>query len=305
MSDTTLPARPGHDRLTANLLCVGSMFVWALGFPAVDALLPLMSPLALATARVTLGALGLIPVWIMLEGWAAVLRAPWGRGLAIGVLGFGLGPYLLVIAQKFTDGVTVAVTSASLPVVGIALECLLDGRRLTGRLALGLALSLVGGLVTYGTRLGELSFGLGAAAVLLSVLVFAWASRATVKSLSGQTALGGTTLTLAGGAAALLAAWAAVAAFQGPGVDATRFEPMHAGLLALYGFGALALSQVLFILAVGRLGVGIAAMHINAAPFYVMAIAVMTGGAWGWPQAVGAALVGAGVLVAQTPRRRA
>ena len=47
------------------------------------------------------------------------------------------------------------------------------------------------------------------------------------------------------------------------------------------------------------LGIGIASMHINAAPFYVMIFAVMAGGPWNWAQATGAAIVILGVLIAQ------
>ena len=49
----------------------------------------------------------------------------------------------------------------------------------------------------------------------------------------------------------------------------------------------------------GYLGIAMAALHINATPFYVMIMAVMLGGAWNWWQAAGAALVGFGVIVAQ------
>ena len=63
--------------------------------------------------------------------------------------------------------------------------------------------------------------------------------------------------------------------------------------------GSLALSQVLWIKSVGRLGIGLAALHINAAPFYVMLILFAFGAPWNWTQALGAAIVGLGVLVAQ------
>jgi len=41
---------------------------------------------------------------------------------------------------------------------------------------------------------------------------------------------------------------------------------------------------------------------MNAVPFYVMLIVVMfLGDPWGWDQAIGAALVATGVLLAQAP----
>lgn len=44
----------------------------------------------------------------------------------------------------------------------------------------------------------------------------------------------------------------------------------------------------------------IASLHMNIAPFYVMAIVVLfMGEQWNWSQAFGAALVGIAVLIAQ------
>ena len=61
----------------------------------------------------------------------------------------------------------------------------------------------------------------------------------------------------------------------------------------------MAISQVLWIMSVERLGIGLSSLHINAAPFYVMIILFAMGQPWNWSQALAAALVGFGVLVAQ------
>ena len=61
----------------------------------------------------------------------------------------------------------------------------------------------------------------------------------------------------------------------------------------------MALSQFLWIISVGRLGVAVASFHVNLAPFYVMVILVAMGGDWGWAQAIGAAVVAMGVVIAQ------
>ena len=299
MTELSAEAAPNRDRLTANLYCVGSMLIWAMGFPAVTLLLPVMSPLGLTAARMALAALALLPIWMILDGPAAFAKAPWRRGLLIGALGFGTGAYLLVAAQSLTDGVTVAVMAATMPIAGIALECLLDGRRLTRGLVAGLALSLLGGVLSYATGLGSLTVGLGAGATLLSVILFSWASRETVKSLAGVSPLGRTAVTLCGGALATSCAFAVSTALHGSGIQWQRIGATEIALLALYGIGSLAFSQILWILGVGRLGVGIASMHINAASFYVMALTAVTGGTWGWLQASGALIVGLGVLVAQ------
>ena len=71
------------------------------------------------------------------------------------------------------------------------------------------------------------------------------------------------------------------------------------GALAVFAIGGLAISQVLWIMAIGSLGIAMSSLHINATPFYVMLILFAMGGAWQWTQALAAAVVGLGVLVAQ------
>jgi drug/metabolite transporter (DMT)-like permease len=71
------------------------------------------------------------------------------------------------------------------------------------------------------------------------------------------------------------------------------------GLLAVYAVVGMALSQALWLAAVGKLGVALAAFHINIAPFYVMLIMLALGGGWDWRAVIGAAVVAFGVLIAQ------
>ena len=71
------------------------------------------------------------------------------------------------------------------------------------------------------------------------------------------------------------------------------------GALALFGIGGLAISQVLWIVAVGQLGIAMSSLHINLTPFYVMVILLALGGTWNWLQAAGAAIVAVAVLIAQ------
>lgn len=135
--------------------------------------------------------------------------------------------------------------------------------------------------------------GLGAALAFLSCVVFVWASRETVRALPRQTALGRTALTTG------------LAALPGMALEGIPRLSGEAALLLLYfGIGSSALSQILWILSVGRLGMGLAGFHINAAPFYVMLMVAALGGAWSNWQALAAAMVALGVIVAQEPWRR-
>jgi len=275
------------------------MLIWAAGLPAAQLVIPLIPPVTLTALRTALAAAFLLPIWILVEGPGPLLTANWRRGIFVGGICIGLGAVLLVIAQAKTDPVTVAVITAIMPVIGIALEVALEGRRLTLALIVGLALSLGGGFLAYGAGMGSMALGLGALAAFGSVLAFTWGSRATVTSFPTLTPLGRTTITVTG-AAVLMSVIAMV--YSAAGGPATQWQALGApewGALLLFGVGSLAISQVLWIMAVGQLGIGLSSLHMNAVPFYVMLIMFALGAGWNWPQAYGAVIVAIGVLIAQ------
>ena len=79
-------------------------------------------------------------------------------------------------------------------------------------------------------------------------------------------------------------------------------DSKHIMMLLIFSLPAIAISQLLWIWAAGRLGILMASLHMNAVPFYVMLIVVMfLGDPWCWDQAIGAVLVATGVLLAQAP----
>jgi drug/metabolite transporter (DMT)-like permease len=90
-----------------------------------------------------------------------------------------------------------------------------------------------------------------------------------------------------------------VAQAGGPVIDWPSIGWPEIAALVAASVGSIALSQTLWITSVGQLGIGISSLHMNAVPFYVMLITFALGGTWNWAQAIGAAIVVAGVIVAQ------
>jgi drug/metabolite transporter (DMT)-like permease len=176
----TAATSPSPSALTVNALCLLSMVTWAVGLPALGYLVQVIPPMTLTAFRVGLAGLVLVIAWALWEGAGPVLRAPWKRGIGVGFVVMGVGAVLVAVALERTDPVTVAIITAMMPVIGIALECFLDGRRLTLALALGLILSLAGGLVALDLGAARPGLGLGALAAFGSVFAFTWGSRATV-----------------------------------------------------------------------------------------------------------------------------
>ncbi len=303
---TMTATAPGRSLLIANLICLASMVIWAAGLPAADLIVPHMPPLALTAARAILAAAVLVPIWWAVEGTAALRGADWLRGAWVGFVTLGLASVTVIIALTLTDAVTVAIVTAVMPVAGIALECVADRRPFTKAVAIGLLLSIAGGLVALAGNMGAIDFGLGALAALASVLCYTWGSRETVKALPHLTSLGRSAVTVGGAAVVMLIValgdglvrdawptWGAIGAREVMG-------------LVIFGIGSMAVSQLLWIISVGRIGIGAASLHMNAVPFYVMLMVFLLGGAWSWWQTAGAVIVVAGALIAQglLPLRR-
>lgn len=298
-----------HRPAVANLMCMMSMLVWAVGLPAADLLIGPVPPLQLTAARMAMAAACLLPVWWWLEGGAVLRGASWGRGVWIGGVSIGLGAFMLVVGQGMTDSVTVAVISAAMPVLGIGIEVLLDGKKITASLVVGTLLSLAGGLMALGGVTSGAGLGLGALLCFGAVLLFTVGSRLTVTAFPQLSALGRTTVTLSGAALATGVAAAASLLLGAAGPNWAVLGLKEFGALALFAIGGLAISQMLWIASIGSIGIALASLHINATPFYVMIILFALGGEWRWMQALAAAIVGLGVLVAQDiirlPRRKA
>ena len=276
-----------------------SMLVWAIALPAADLLIASVPPLPLTAARMALASACLLPLWWWLEGGAALRNAPWGRAILIGGSTIGGGAFMLVVGQGMTNAVTVALVSASMPLIAIAIEVVLDARRLTAALVVGVLLSLGGGAMAMSTGAGGVGLGLGALLCFLAVLLFTLGSRATVTAFALLTPLGRTTVTLTGAALTTCAAAGLNALLGGAAPQWALLGFNELAALALFSIGGLAISQLLWIMSVGSLGIALSSLHINATPFYVMGTLFALGGAWNWTQAWAAAVVALGVLVAQ------
>ncbi|MEX0284662.1 MAG: DMT family transporter [Paracoccaceae bacterium] len=297
-------AHAGAPVLAGNILGVASMVTWATAFPAAEFLLQSWPPLALITARLIIAVLFLLPVWVLMDGTRAALTARWGRGIIVGGIGFGVGTYLLLVAQDLTDPVTVALIASCGPLAGTLIELANRQRQLTGRFAIGMGASILGGAIATNALSGS-DIGIGAACAVVSVAFFSWGSHRVVVDFPDLTPIGRTTITLAGALIAVGAICLGVALF-GPAA-AVAISPKTADIapLLLYAVVSMAVSQAFWLGSVGRLGVALASFHMNVAPFYVMLIMLAMGDSWDWTKATGAAIVGLGVIIAQSrPRRR-
>ncbi|WP_243611878.1 DMT family transporter [Shimia aestuarii] len=302
------PVRPiavGGTRrtLSGNALGVASMFAWACGFPAAEVLLATWPTLALITARFALAVTMLMVLWLLVDGPRAVASARWGRGTLIGGLTFGLGTYLLLLAQSLTDAVTVAIIATGTPIAATLIEMWSGGRRLNTAFVLGMIASVAGGVIATGGT-GVETLGAGVLAALGSCFLFALGSHFTVRDFSDLSPVGRTTITLAGGLVFNATIFLVAYAIGTDVLPRAVIDTHQITMLAIYALAAGALSQVMWIASVGRLGIAVASFHINVAPFYVMLLMLALGDGWNWTKACGAGIVILGVIIAQRGETR-
>jgi drug/metabolite transporter (DMT)-like permease len=284
--------------LSGNALAAVSMMLFAAGFPAADMLLRDWSPIFLIAIRLAMALALLLPLWWVLDGSAALRKARWGRAIWVGGLGFGTATYLLLLAQWFTDPVTVALFATTAPICATLVEVLSKQRQLTRSFVLGLIVSIIGGVVaTGGTLSAELGWGVGM--TVIAGFGFSWASNQAVRDFPDLSAVGRSTITFVG--AGLFAVAALIVSYLA-GLDvmpSTQISASQWGYLSIYAVAAMALSQILFISSVGKIGVALTTFHINLVPFYVMIILLSLGGDWNWIKAAGAGIVCLGVILSQ------
>lgn len=295
-------ASQNSEALKGNILCFAAMACWAAGFPAVELLLETWGVLALIAARMAVGAAILLLVLLAVEGLARTQAAHWRNGIFVGALGFGVGATLLLLGQALSDPVTTAIVGAMSPVAGAVYEFFLDKRRASPRLIIGVLLSITGGLIAVGPALGTGQVGLGALVCLASVFVFVWGTRASNQKMPGDSALIRTTVTSVGAAAFCVCAWGAAAMIGLNTAEAGAVGREEIANFLVWTILAFVISQTLWLWSSRALGVLVASLQMNAVPFYVMIAGVLALGAdWSWAQAIGAATVGLGVIVAQAP----
>ena len=284
--------------VTGNALAFIAIFLFAAGFPAAEVLLEIWHPITLMFFRLLLAVSTLVIIWILLEGLPSVLKAPWLKGIKIGLLGFGLGTNLLLFAQWFTDPITVALLATLIPVSATILEVWDRRRKLNTKFILGLLASIIGGFIAVSENI-SIDLGWGVLMALASGFCFMWASDKSVTKLSGLSSIARSSITFTG--AAVFTTISFLVLFNLGLIEIpNKITTNQLFSLIIYSVISMAISQVFFIASVDKVGIAISSLHLNFSPFYVMIILFILGGAWDLRAAIGASIVAFGVWLAQS-----
>jgi drug/metabolite transporter (DMT)-like permease len=291
--------------LGGNLLALLSAVLWASSFPATGYLLRSWDPLLLCLARLAGASLFFALLFLLVGHPRELRRVPWRDVALLGAFGVATPVFLLIAGQSRSDAVTVAIISTTLPLISAVMGWLLDGERPGLLVLLGILLAILGG------SLASLAGGAATAAgprggevlVLGSMILWIWYSRAALARLHGHSDLALSGLAFAAGAL-IVAPLVALALPLGLAAPRFGFGAPTLAVLAWMSMIAIGLSVLLWFTCAGLLGVTVAAIHTNLAPFYLMLIALAFGGSVAGQQVVGAALVVAGALLAQLTAAR-
>ena len=284
--------------VTGNALAFIAIFLFAAGFPAAEVLLEIWHPITLMFFRLLLAVSTLVTIWLLLEGLPSVLKAPWLKGIKIGLFGFGLGTNLLLFAQWFTDPITVALLATLIPVSATILEVWDRRRKLNTKFILGLLASIIGGFIAVSENI-SIDLGWGVLMALASGFCFMWASDKSVTKLSGLSSIARSSITFTG--AAVFTTISFLVLFNLGLIEIpNKITTNQLFSLIIYSVISMAISQVFFIASVDKVGIAISSLHLNFSPFYVMIILFILGGAWDLRAAVGASIVAFGVWLAQS-----
>ena len=285
--------------LQSNFICIFAALSFAMGFPALDVLLNEWGFISVVLVRNFVAFIFVLLLWLVFENFDNMIQAKWLKGFSIGAIGFGVGSFLLVIAQLLTTTFVASLAAALMPIAAISIELLFDNRSVTLSFFIGLTLVLLGSMLILGLHEIDLNFCVGLFVGIISVTFFAWGSRASVIHLPDMTTLARTTTTTLGMSGFCLIVYLISLYFELGATDVPKLNLQHVKFFIIYACFGLAISQLLWIKGVQKLGIGIASLHLNITPFYVMIILFIIGHKWIWTHAIGALIIIVGISITQ------
>jgi len=287
--------------IRGNLVAVLCMLVWATSFPVTVMLLETWPPMLLTAERSLIGGLviGVAALAMGQSGSFFVLMRSRPTIIASAALSFsGL---LFVFGQKLIDPVAAAVIVSAMPIFSVTMGWIAGRERFTLQLGAAIALAVAGGIVTSlvsAAGSGHAPSLAGSLLALVGVIAYTWQTRIMVEKVHGvpDMAKGAVTMVMAGLMSAVV-----VAAYRlsGQGAPVPDVSFTSLALLAWLGGIAIGASTVWWYAAGRMIGVTVASMHHNMVPFYVIAMAALSGAAVTPQHIVGAGLVIAGAVLAQ------
>jgi len=295
--------------IRGNGAAVACMLVWATNFPVTAILLRTWPPVLLTAERALIAGLVVSLVALAMGQTRSILALMRSGPTLLASLALALSGLLFVWGQKLVDPVAAAVIVSGMPIFSLAMGWIEGRERFTVQMGLAIALAVAGGIVTslVSAASGQEASILGSLAVLVGVIVYVWQTRIVVNRVHGAPDMAKAAVVML--AAGLITALVAAAwHLSGKAEPVPDISLASLALLVWLGAVAIGASTVLWYAAGRMIGVTVTSMHHNMVPFYVIAMAALSGAAVSVQHIIGAALVIAGAVLAQVrlrPRARA
>lgn len=293
--------RPGPDpAVSADAILLGTILVWSFNFTAIrygishDVL-----PLTYVALRWILAAAALAFVTWRLEGGLRVPRRDLVALIALAVVGQWANQTAYAYANHLISATTIALVFGTLPLFVSVLSQLAGVERLRRRHWVAVVISLGGVvLVALGNR-GSVSASVwGVLLVLASVSTWAIYSVGSVRLMRRHSALRVNAITALAGALLLN-----LTAIPQLGRQDWALGGWSWAAVVYSGLASIALGNVLWLKAVGRVGPGRAALYVNLQPFLGTVFAVLVlHEHLSWLQIAGGLVVAAAIVVGRTGR---
>ncbi|MFC7475876.1 DMT family transporter [Dankookia sp. GCM10030260] len=257
-------------------------------------------PLALAFWRWVVGAAIILPfAWPHLRRDLFPMLRAWRVMLALSVLGIAVFNSTLYIAAQSTTALNIVMLQSTMPVLIVAASFLLFRERVTGRQALGIAVSMAGAvmLVTRGDPglLARLDLNRGDVWMLGGIVSYSFYT-ALLRRRPAVHGLSFVAATFLAGAALLLPFYLAETLSGRP----LPLTPVAAGAVLYVALFASVLAYLCFNRAVALLGANTAGLAVHLVPVFGTLLAVLLLGEV--PRAyhgLGIVLIGSGIWLAQ------
>lgn len=303
MSTQTPPRPPAAlgDLSTVNLTMLLVVLIWGANFAIVKGALGVIPPLAFVALRFVGATLLLVPLMLIREGWPKLPRGSWPRLVTFGIVGNTLYQPLFMLGLARTTSANSSLILAATPVLIALFGSLLGIERVTRRLALSILLSFSGITLVLTARGATLSGETLLGDLLVVGATCCWSVYTLgLRTLRGVSNLQVTALTLLTGTPGLLILGV-------PALVQLDWSAVGASAWWALGYATVLAIVVAYILWNNSVRV---AGSTRTSIFQCMTPLVAALVAWWllgehlvWLQAVGAALIIAGLLVATLRKR--
>ncbi len=288
---------------------LGMTLLWGGSWPAGRVVALAMPPLSASAWRFTIaGALLLL--------WLRWQKGAWPRlsirqfvalsvAGAVGVFGYAT---LFMLAVRHVEASRGAVVVTTNPVFITLLAAWLFGERFNGRIALGLALAVIGAatVLTHGAPWKVLAGDIGFGEWLLLGCIATWVAYSLMgrRLMANIDSLTATTVTAVVGGVML---WIATLAIEGPSVAVVSLVALTSSAwvaLVFLAAGATVLAYAWYYRGIEVLGAGVASSYISLVPIFgVLSSVLLLGETLDGSLLVGGVLAVAGVVLVNRARR--